>query len=132
MPSSWASAAIRSGLRDQLSSPSPTVTSKCLATFLRFSSRPSRRLIASRPRRRLPPAPHLGGDALQNALGGLQQGLPLARPLGPQARVQAHQQTLVGKVRAADLGHLVGHQLGGPQGGLHAVRILPGRRLGGA
>ena len=52
--------------------------------------------------------------------------LALAGPLGPQARVQADQQALAGEVRADDLGHLVGHQLAGPQGGLEGARVLPG------
>ncbi len=52
MPSSCASALILSCFLDQRISSSVTSMAKCLSTFLRLTSRPTRRLIASWPRSR--------------------------------------------------------------------------------
>ena len=101
-PFSCASATICSARCDQRIQCSPTSTQKCLATCMRPTSRPTRRLIACRPRKRLAGPRTARGNLLQRRLGRVQQGLPLAHPLGPQTRIQAHQQALAGKIIIGD------------------------------
>ena len=72
---------------------------------------PVDRLLAAQPRVR---GAHGAGDRLQDALRRAQQVLALAGALVSQTGVEADQQALAGKVRAADLGDPVGLQLARP------------------
>ena len=49
---------------------------------------------------------HRRGDPREGLLGGCQERLALARPLGREGRVAAHHEALAGKVGTADLGEV--------------------------
>ena len=67
-------------------------------------------------------APDHGGDVLKGPLGRAQERLAFAGALLSQAGIQAHDQSLAGKLRAEDFGGLVGDQLVRAERGLRGAR----------
>ena len=78
-------------------------SSKCLAILWRLTTLPTRRPILSAPR---VPAFDGGGDRGESGLGGDQQLVAFAGPLGGQGRVAAGDEALAGVVGVGDLGQV--------------------------
>ena len=117
--------AIFSALRLNVRSSSVTAMSKCLSTLRRLASRPTRRLIFSRPRSLEPLRRTISAMRRRIASVACRRSSRLRARSWARRGLKHTHQTLAGEVRAYDLRHRIGLQLFGLQrGGTPAVDRL--------